>query len=93
MPGATRSWFISYAFRPVHRKALGGFQFGEVCDAFAIVAGHPARFIAKLKNDHNAWRAGKLKPNSDRSDEILRLYSAIPLTDSDINPAVLEAFE
>lgn len=94
MPGSTRSWFISYHYQSVYRNIDGGFQFGPGTDAFEIIDVHPAKYIAKMRVEHNAWREGKKKMPGDRGpDWILRLWSAIPIAPSDITPTVTEAFE
>lgn len=74
-------WLVSYQARVVYYRPDGGKRHGDTCDFIAVWDEHPAIVIAKQRHEINTLETQPPFTGSldVRSDEIVRIYSAVPM--------------
>lgn len=81
---STGRWLISYAARRCTRLKDGRCDFGQIVDYVALSDEHPAAWAAHMRRDKAEWddrREGSVETEShfDDCDDLIRVYSAIPV--------------
>jgi hypothetical protein len=89
-------WLISYKFRRVFRLPSGELQFSDsTSDRTELLKVHPAAFLANTVASYSAF-VDQRSSDIAASESVVRIYSAIPVSDDaltvDEQQALEEAF-